>query len=134
MEDNFLQCIAKNTFKKPPRFSEMEKEELISYIKKNCITKEHLITFIKATYLATQQSFFESYQKGEDVDFRILEGYLHYDVNTGVFTFTPNSTVKKLINKAEDQNTTGLKEFLESRFYKMVESIYQIEKNKNIKE
>ena len=127
MENQFLQSLKKFSKRELPNLEAMSKEELIAFIRKNCRTKEQLTLFIKICYLAGQQTFYDSYCQGEDVNFQILEGDVHYDPCTEVYTFTPNATFKKLLDSAT-MDSTRLKEVLLTRFYKMVETLYKLEK------
>ena len=63
------------------------------------------------------------------MSFQLLEGTVTVDFSgeDGVkYLFTPNETLSKLIDSADRNCTTKLKEFLDSRFYKMIEALYKL--------
>lgn len=128
MGDIFLQSVAKKTQRKTFSLEDLTKEELIQYIKENEPNKKDLVKFVKAVYITVQEFFSEAYETGDDIDFDILEGKVHYDIGSDIFIFTPNKQVKDLLEKSEDEDTSELKKFLESRFYKMVKTTYELQK------
>lgn len=132
MADKFIQYLGKNLDRNTPNYEEMSREELISYIKENINYKHQIKTLVKIIFLTFQEIFSEEYNQGEEkVEFEGLEGKYHYDLDTGNFLFTPNGPMQRLINGIEVKGDSVIKTVYKTRFYKMVESLYHIEKDHN---
>ena len=105
-------------------------EKLEKYVKDNCLHKKGQLKHIFSLMIfAIQQLYFDSFKKEElKVDFQILEGKVSLVVTTVIFTFIPDPSLEKLFAESERTNTARLKEVMGSRFYKLVEALYRVEK------
>lgn len=129
MESKILQSL-RQSIKKDflPDFTKMDKGEIIDYINRNFNIKEMLSIFVKSTYLAVQQSFYDNDDLNKNCrEFSILEGKVVYDLESDQYIFTPNSVVKKLLDSSDQTNSTRLRDVLSSRFYKIIEYLYTLE-------
>lgn len=140
MENKFLQRLEKNVQIDFEALEGKSPEELIKFIKDNVKTKEQLSFFIKAVYLAVQQDYWEAFQlSNEDkrkdqqdpekayIDFEILEGRVRYIPSKEIYLFKPRERVKKMLDSVDQKGQSRLKEILETRLYRMIESIYRLE-------
>ena len=132
-EKELLRRFGKLPKQKLPDFESMEKDKIIAWIDQHYRSKEVLTRFIKSVYIVVQEMYFESSSKVEKDDktmsFQLLEGTVTIDFEKDSdeqYTFTPNETLAGLISGADRNGTTKLKEFLDSRFYKMIETLYKL--------
>lgn len=132
-EKELLRRFGKLPKQKLPDFESMEKDKIIAWIDQHYRSKEVLTRFIKSVYIVVQEMYFESSSKVEKDDktmsFQLLEGTvtIDFEKNDGEqYIFTPNETLAGLISGADRNGTTKLKEFLDSRFYKMIETLYKL--------
>lgn len=129
MENEILQRLREEVKKeKLPELQEMSKEELIKYIENRFQIKDRLIQLVNHIYFAVQQSYFDKMEPDSNYnDFNLLEGSVRHNLETGEYLFTPNDVVKKLLSSVEKQDSTKLKTFLSTRFYKIIEYLYNVE-------
>lgn len=129
MENEILQRLREEVKKeKLPELQEMSKEDLIKYIENRFQIKDRLIQLVNHIYFAVQQSYFDKMESDSDYnDFNLLEGSVRHNLETGEYLFTPNDVVKKLLSSVEKQDSTKLKTFLSTRFYKIIEYLYNVE-------
>lgn len=129
MENEILQRLREEVKKeKLPELQEMSKEGLIKYIENRFQIKDRLIQLVNHTYFAVQQSYFDKMRPDSNYnDFNLLEGSVRHNLETGEYLFTPNDVVKKLLSSVEKQDSTKLKTFLSTRFYKIIEYLYNVE-------
>lgn len=118
---------------KLPDFESMDKKQIISWIDQHYRSKEVLSGFIKSLYIVEQEMYFESSNNLSPheslLSFPILEGVVTIDLTKpeeDQYTFKPNKILSDLIDTSDRKNTTKLKEFLDSRFYKMIETLYKL--------
>jgi hypothetical protein len=109
------------------------KEELLKWIDQHFRSKEILLGFIKSLYTVIQQMYFEASQNldpnSSTLEFQILEGSVILDFTKDPdeqYRFKPNKTLEDLIKDSDNKCTTKLKDFLDSRFYKMIEALYKL--------
>ena len=132
-EKEFLRRFGKLPKSKLPDFESMEKEKIIAWIDQHYRSKEVLTKFIKSVYMVVQELYLEasnSLEKDENLlSFPILEGTVTIDFSSNSedrYLFTPNKTLESLLEGTDKSGTTKLKEFLDSRFYKMIEALYKL--------
>ena len=125
----FIEKIKHSLDEQAIKVETMSKEELVKFVKDNCLLKKsQLRSIITLMYFATQETYLESKEKNNDDIFRtfqILEGTVTLDLLTGVYTFTPYTALDNLFIKAEETDKTKIREVLESRFYRLVEALYK---------
>ena len=132
-EKELLRRFGKLPKSKLPDFESMEKEKIIAWIDQHSRSKEVLTKFIKSVYMVVQELYLEasnSLRKDENLlSFPLLEGTVTIDFSSNSdnrYLFTPNKTLEGLLEGADRSGTTKLKEFLDSRFYKMIEALYKL--------
>lgn len=128
MENEILQSLKESVEKeKLPDFEKMGRKELYDWVITHVPLKERLIKLVNYVYLAVQQSYFDCKSANPKTDeFNLLEGRIRID-NEGKFIFTPNQTVLKLLKQVKEDQTTRLKVFLGTKFYKIIEFLYNTE-------
>ena len=132
-EKELLRRFGKLPKSKLPDFESMDKEKIITWIDQHYRSKEVLTRFIKSIYFVVQELYFEAsnnLDKDEGLlSFPLLEGTITIDFKNdpdGKYIFTPNKTLESLLEGTDKSGTTKLKEFLDSRFYKMIEALYKL--------
>ena len=131
-EKELLRRFGKLPKVKLPDFNSMEKDKIISWIDQHYRSKEVLTGFIKSVYVVVQQIYFEEFNlnPSEGVfSFPLLEGTVKVDTGRPIdeqYIFIPNKTLETLLIDSEQKGATKLKEFLDSRFYRMIEALYKL--------
>ena len=129
MENEILQHLKEEIKKeKLPDLDSLCREDLVKYINTRFSIKDRLTQLINYIYIAVQQSYFDRNQQDSGyVDFTILEGNIRQNPDTGEYIFTPNDVVKKLLSSVDRREPTKLKTFLSTKFYKIIEYLYNCE-------
>ena len=129
MENEIIQRLKEEVKKeKLPDLESLSKEDLVKYIENRLQVKDRLTQLINYIYFSVQQSYFDKRDFESDYnDFSILEGRVRYNYKTDQYTFYPNETLRKLFDSVERDDSTKLKSFLNSKLYKMIEYLYNLE-------
>lgn len=132
-EKELLRRFGKLPKNKLPNFEEMDKDRIIAWIDQHYRSKEVLSGFIKSIYMVVQEMYFESSNSvgkyDETMSFPLIEGTVtvNFKDNTDSrYTFRPNKVLEGLIEGSDKNGTTKLREFLDSKFYKMIEALYKL--------
>lgn len=132
-EKELMRRFGKLPKTKLPDFSSMDKDRIIKWIDQHFRSKEILSNFVKSLYIVVQEMYFEASNSLEPgcsvLSFPILEGTVIMDFSKNPeeqYSFKPNKILEDLITNSDQKGTTKLKEFLDSRFYKMVETLYKL--------
>lgn len=136
MENKVIQSIVNQYKEKTPNFNEMERDELIKYIKENLSSRIQAISFIRACLMAVQQSYLDainSVDPQKPFVFEVVEGEVIYYPETKKFEFTPNSVMNNLFSNISIGKSSRLKNLLNARFYKILETAFEFERIEVIK-
>ena len=84
-----------------------------------------------AALIASQQSFFESYQPGGKIEFDILEGTVTFDPVSETYTFNPSEDFKKLLSDSKRKETSVLLKRQLTRFAALLQEAFRDYGGKN---